>query len=431
MSNPNSEALEAEVTQSSPCVACRLPLPIRPVPANDVGQQWFCSDCGTKHFGVLLDGAPPAIAAHVKPANANATAAHNKTGKALPPRGPMYCDVETPASKELDAALGTASNLLSHSVGPSFLSSTTAHKADPYSAEAIERFSRECEESAAQVETLIESLEQGKPFDLEATEAITRDSLVKAAEDLDLFVHLGINPVGGQYPSSHCLHVAMLAASVGAKMGWDTETLVELGIGCLLHDSGMIRVPQECYNTDRVLDEGEFIEIIRHPLYTFDLLADKLDQVPLTSRMVAFQIHERCDGSGYPRNRHGEQIHEASKVAAVADVYLALVSARPHRPALMPYLAVEHLLYEVKRGAIDSGAVRALLRTISLFPIGSYLRLSNGMVARVIRANNDNFGRPVVEAWLHDNLDAAPKVVDLSSETEIKVVSPLPRLAAA
>ncbi len=148
----------------------------------------------------------------------------------------------------------------------------------------------------------------------------------------------------------------------------------------------------------------------------------------LTSRMVAYQIHERCNGNGYPRNRQASMIHQAAKVAAVADVYVALVSPRSHRPALMPYYAVEHLIYGVKDGQFDSSAVRALLKTISLFPIGSYIKLSDHRVARVIRANPEHFGRPVVEVWSPDKLDQASEVVDLSENSQIAIQGPVPRL---
>ena len=201
--------------------------------------------------------------------------------------------------------------------------------------------------------------------------------------------------------------------------------------GCLLHDIGMLRVPDQMYDTGRVLNDGEFDEIVKHPLHTFELLAGEFERVPLASRMVAYQMHERCDGSGYPRNRRAETIHEAAKVAAVADVYVALVSSRPHRPALMPYHAVEHLLLGVKHGYFESRAVRALLKSVSLFPIGSYLALADGRLARVLRANGEQFARPIIEAWRPGELDGPPEIVDLAKASSVAIKGPLPRLSAS
>ena len=144
--------------------------------------------------------------------------------------------------------------------------------------------------------------------------------------------------------------------------------------------------------------------------------------------MVAYQIHERCNGHGYPRRRQGDQIHELAKIAAVADVYVALVSPRPHRPALMPHHALRHILYGVKSGVFDRRAVRALVKTISLFPIGSYLQLQDGRVGRVLRSNPHAPARPVIEMWADDRWQAPPTIVDLAVTPDAVVERPLPSL---
>ena len=71
------------------------------------------------------------------------------------------------------------------------------------------------------------------------------------------------------------------------------------------------------------------------------------------SRIVAYQIHERCDGSGYPRGMVGDDLHVLSKIAAVADAYVGLVSNRWHRKALMPYYAMEKMLHSIPQGLFD------------------------------------------------------------------------------
>jgi HD-GYP domain-containing protein (c-di-GMP phosphodiesterase class II) len=177
-----------------------------------------------------------------------------------------------------------------------------------------------------------------------------------------------------------------------------------------------------------VLEPAEFRSIVRHPVLTFEVLEENLERVPAGARMVAYQIHERCDGSGYPRGRTGERIHELAKIAAVADTYVALVSPRPHRRGLVPYFAVETILRGVREGLFDARVARGLLRCVSLFPIGSYVALSDGRVGRVIRSAGEHFDRPVLESWPRNNLDHQPAVLDLAAEPELRVVRPLARL---
>ncbi len=94
----------------------------------------------------------------------------------------------------------------------------------------------------------------------------------------------------------------------------------------------------------------------------------------------------------------------------------------------MPYHAVLHLLQGVREGTFDSLSVRYLLETISLFPLGSFVQLSDGRVGRVLRANKSHYDRPIVEAWKPDQLDKPPEIVDLLRGSHVTVNRALPSL---
>lgn len=195
----------------------------------------------------------------------------------------------------------------------------------------------------------------------------------------------------------------------------------------MVHDAGMLHVDEKLYNSPDVLDPIAFLDITKHVVISTDLLFKKMERVPVGVRMVVYQMHERCDGSGYPRGWTAERIHPLAKISAVADAYVALVSPRPHRHAMLPYFAMEKMLEDVKTGLYDPTVVRALLHTISLFPIGSYCELNDGRVAKVFRSNGLAYDQPIVEAWQRPNLSVEPMVVDLTEE-EVKVGKPLTSL---
>jgi hypothetical protein len=90
--------------------------------------------------------------------------------------------------------------------------------------------------------------------------------------------------------------------------------------------------------------------------------------------LVSYQIHERINGSGYPRGRSEENIHPFARILYVADRYVSLTSLRPHRQPLTPYAAMETLLKSEEERGADPLVVRALLRVISLFPVVSWSR---------------------------------------------------------
>jgi hypothetical protein len=93
---------------------------------------------------------------------------------------------------------------------------------------------------------------------------------------------------------------------------------------------------------------------------------------------------------------------------------------------MLPYYAVEKLLNDTREGLYDPKAIRGLLQTVGLFPIGSYVALNDDRyVGRVIRSNGARYSEPTVEVWKRSNLPASPSIVDLSQEAELKVLRPL------
>jgi HD-GYP domain-containing protein (c-di-GMP phosphodiesterase class II) len=306
----------------------------------------------------------------------------------------------------------------------SFVNTIRRHGSSSYSAATTERFVTGYRESIQQVESLFTGLATGGLQDAAEIAALSSNSLMRIAEDLDLFVATGLSPATDKYPCRHSLQTAMLAMSIATTMGHAKSELVELGIGCLMHDAGMLHVDAQLLRSDKVLDRVQFLEITKHPAVTFDMLKD-LKNVPSSARLVAYQMHERLNGTGYPRQRHAGQIHPFSKIAAVADVFVALISPRPHRPGMLPYHAVEELIRGARNGLFDGSVVRALLHTVSLFPIGSCVELNDGRVGRVVRANGKAYTRPVVELWAPEVVQPQVDIVDLAAASELAIVRPV------
>ncbi|MEQ8789755.1 MAG: HD domain-containing phosphohydrolase [Pirellulaceae bacterium] len=351
---------------------------------------------------------------------------------APPQRAGFRSTYETNLSRELDRTTENAAELRLKKSSDPFAERILQHESCPYDAELVVRCGAFHQQSLEFLDGLYCSLvdagaSRAKPA-FERLESTCLQALTQAAEDMDLFLCLGANPYALGYPHRHSLHVAMVAMGVGAALQLDRRTLVELGIGCLLHDTGMLRLGSEIYLAERILEPAEFRDIAKHPVLTFELLEDSLDRVPVGARMVAYQMHERCDGSGYPRGRTSEQIHELAKIAAVADTFVALVSPRPHRRGVLAYFALEKILHGVRDGLFDSRAARGLIESVSLFPIGSYVATSDNRVGRVVRSGRENFDRPVIELWGRRGLDKPPSLVDLAYEPDIKIARPLARL---
>jgi len=309
----------------------------------------------------------------------------------------------------------------------SFVHKVRKHGATPYDTTLVGQFRGKFQSTLSQTLNFFQQLNAGDRVHDEAVVAVAEQSVKQIAEDLELFVSLGIRPNTGEYPGQHSLQCSMLALSVGTTLGLTKDELLDLGTGCLLHDLGMLRIDSNIYNAPTVLDPIEFLEITKHPGHTFELIRP-LEKLSTGARMVAYQMHERCDGSGYPRKRRRGQIHYLAKIAAVADVFVAMISPRPYRPPYVPYHAIEEIIRATRSHQFDPDVVRALLRTVSLFPIGSYVELSDHRVGKVIRANGEQFTRPVVEVWDPLEPSGGPEIVDLANQPELSILRPLSEL---
>jgi putative nucleotidyltransferase with HDIG domain len=133
------------------------------------------------------------------------------------------------------------------------------------------------------------------------------------------------------YTRGHCERVASYACALAEAAGVEDEVLLWFRMGALLHDVGKIVVPPEILNKPAALTPDERAVIERHPDAGVELISDI--EFPWDIRPMVSHHHEAWDGSGYPAGLAGEAIPLAARILCVADVYDALASDRPYRPA--------------------------------------------------------------------------------------------------
>jgi putative two-component system response regulator len=114
-----------------------------------------------------------------------------------------------------------------------------------------------------------------------------------------------------------------------------------LGHAVTMHDVGKIGIPDAILFKRGALDEDERKVMESHTLIGSRILADSPSELMQQGHVVALTHHERWDGTGYPRRLRGEQIPLAGRICAVIDVFDAMTTARPYRPAIPPAEALE------------------------------------------------------------------------------------------
>lgn len=143
------------------------------------------------------------------------------------------------------------------------------------------------------------------------------------------------------YTAGHQRQVAKLAVAIARRMGLDEDALQGIHMGATIHDIGKINIPAEILSKPSHLNEMEFLMVRMHPKIGYDILKDVHFPWPVAE--VAYQHHERMDGSGYPQGLKGEQIRLEARIVAVADVMEAMTSHRPYRPGLGHEVAIAEI----------------------------------------------------------------------------------------
>ncbi|MCM0754111.1 HD-GYP domain-containing protein [Desulfovibrio aminophilus] len=193
------------------------------------------------------------------------------------------------------------------------------------------------------------------------------------------------------YTVCHCADVAVFCLLLGRVLGFSGEELVGLGMAGLLHDIGKARVSEAVLNKPGRLDEDELAQARAHALEGYLLLKDR-PEIPAGVARAVLEHHERTDGRGYPYHLAGPDISMPAQIVSVADVYDALISETPYRRALPPSEALGRL-YQRRGQGFCPECVEMLVRTLGVYPVGSFVRLTSGEYGVVAEGNP---GRPLL-----------------------------------
>jgi putative two-component system response regulator len=164
------------------------------------------------------------------------------------------------------------------------------------------------------------------------------------------------------YTQNHCKHVTAYSVALGKRLGLLPEELTALDRAGALHDLGKIGIPDAILLKPAALSEAEWAIMREHPL-----IGERICLSLKSLRRVLPIIrhhHERWDGSGYPDGLKSEVIPITARILQVVDIYDALTTARPYRPALSPHTACNTLRDEAARDWLDPHVVRPFIELV-------------------------------------------------------------------
>ena len=257
---------------------------------------------------------------------------------------------------------------------------------------------------------------------------IDQDELSETVQELCIFIKehrryiLRVNATIDAHERNflviHSMRTTVLAIAVALQLHLPLSKMIELGVTCILHEIGMLRLPPQLYMTSKKLSAREKAQISKHTLLGYSIIKDL--NFNLSVQLGVLEHHEKENGTGYPRRLTGDKISSNAKIIAVACTYEAISSPRSYKDERSTFDALLEMLQN-KEHAYDGSVIKALLYTVSLYPIGTYVYLSNRKIAEVIDTNPDNPKTPVVQLLTEREKDGSYKVLQ-TGENNITIL---------
>jgi len=172
---------------------------------------------------------------------------------------------------------------------------------------------------------------------------------------------------GNETIYTHGRRVAQFACAIAQKMNYADADIKHIHFAAIFHDIGKIQIPQEILNKQGTLNDKELVIMRKHSELGYYLL--KNIRPESIAAEVAFQHHERLDGSGYPFGLRTQDINPVTRIISVADVVDTIVSPQVYRPAL----TFDDALQEIRQnsGLLYDSEVVAI--SISLIEKGKFI----------------------------------------------------------
>jgi HD-GYP domain-containing protein (c-di-GMP phosphodiesterase class II) len=264
----------------------------------------------------------------------------------------------------------------------------------------------------AEAQEVLSDLESKKPEGLVRAREVVCAIVARLAVGRELFEPIREMKNFDDYTFTHALNVCVLSSALAQALQVSDEMVSAIAMAALCHDLGKKEVPKEILNHNGPLEPNQWLLMERHPSCGARLLLD-ISGVESSNPLlpvVAFQHHMGANQSGYPkvqRNQPQYTLHFASLLVAIADVYDALRTVRPYRPAMTVAKAATILIKDASSGKLHKDYVSRFLLLLNVLAAGRRVVLSDGSCGMIVEVHTGHPLCPIVT-------DEHGRVLDLS-----------------
>ena len=241
------------------------------------------------------------------------------------------------------------------------------------------------------------------------------DSILTAPE---LAIHVMGDKLGGEELYFHSLNVTMLALMVARDIKLPQEVVQSLGMGALFHDVGRREIPNKILMKMEPLTQAEKNYYEQHCQYGVEI-GKNLKFAPATLGIIQ-QHHEMYDGTGYPQKLKGESINLLARIVAIANYYDELCNPLNIVNALTPHEALATMFAKL-RTRFDPKLLQIFVRCLGVYPPGTIVQLSNGVIGMVATINTSKPMKPMIVTYDADIPKDEAILVDMETESDVNI----------
>ena len=317
------------------------------------------------------------------------------------------------AAKGLDVHAGEAS--VEAEVVPEPLKPPVAEKAT--FSDEVKRAAKICAKGKEAVVSMFQEARMGKAIEADAAMPLVEEISNSILRNPGALISLARLKTADDYTYMHSVAVCALMIALARQLGLSDDETRDAGMAGLLHDLGKALIPMEILNKPGKLTDEEFAIVKTHPKKGHELLLTATGVSEIT-KDVCLHHHEKIDGSGYPLSLNSETMSLFAKMGAVCDVYDAITSNRPYKAGWDPAESIKRMAEW--KGHFDPTVFQAFVKSLGIYPTGSFVRLESGRLGVVIEQGEKSLLKPKVRVFYSSKSQAyiKPETIDLARSPE-------------
>jgi len=284
--------------------------------------------------------------------------------------------------------------------------------------EAAERIERAFANTASVIRDIEKNIYSRPVETVQQATKLVKDIADSILSVPELAIHVMGDKLGGEELYFHSLNVTMLSMMMARDLKLPLEVVGVLGMGALLHDIGRKEVPDKILRKTEPLTPAERNFYEMHCQFGVDI-GQRL-KLPATALAIIREHHELFDGTGFPAKLKGEAIGLLSRIVVIANHYDELCNPMLIADALTPHEALS-LMFAKLRGKFDAKLLQVFIRCLGVYPPGTIVQLSNGVLGMVATVNTARPMKPMLVVYDVNVPKEEAIMLDMEHETEVNI----------